>query len=127
VEVPALDGQALAVLQRDVANWREGAARDKWLGSLQPLLRMAEEFSRTEDVDSRAGILDRARAGMEAVGAVQKAGQRFLYSATNVIGEECVRDCNFFINDDLLNEVATEAAPWVDLWRDSYVQKRGCR
>src|SRR5262249_9733292 len=39
---------------------------------------------------------------------------------TNPIGEECLRQCNFAISEKLTNEVTTDAAPWIDLWRDSY-------
>ena len=45
---------------------------------------------------------------------------RFLYSATNPIGEECFRECHFSISEELINEVAIDAAPWIDLWRDNY-------
>ena len=56
---------------------------------------------------------------MENLGA-HKAATRFLYSATNPIGEECFRESKFTISEKLINEVATEAAPWIDLWRDNY-------
>ena len=120
MEVPALDPHAFDVLQGDVQNWRAGAARDKWSAILRPMTEAAQKFGATEEPALRATILDEERARLHAIGGAQKVGQRFLYSATNVIGEECVRDCNFRINDALLNEVATEAAPWIDLWRDSY-------
>ena len=69
---------------------------------------------------NRQEILDEARSRLESLGAAPKPGERFLYSAANPIGEECFRECNFRIDEDLINEVAVEAAPWIDLWRDSY-------
>ena len=45
---------------------------------------------------------------------------RFLYSATNPIGEECFRECTSRSARNLIDEVATEAAPGIDLWRDNY-------
>ena len=43
-----------------------------------------------------------------------------MYAAANPIGEECFRECGFTIGEDLVGEVARDAAPWIDLWRDSY-------
>jgi hypothetical protein len=45
---------------------------------------------------------------------------RSLYSASNIIGEECFRACEFKVSAERIDDVAQEAAPWIDLWRDSY-------
>ena len=36
------------------------------------------------------------------------------------IGEECFRECHFSIGEELIEEVTTDAEPWIDLWRDNY-------
>ena len=64
-------------------------------------------------------LIEEATERLEKLGA-HKAATRFLYSATNPIGEECFRECHFSISESLINEVAIEAAPWIDLWRDNY-------
>ncbi len=55
-----------------------------------------------------------------SLGAVRESGDRFLYSASNPIGEECFRECGFVINEAMIDEVAVEAELWIDFWRDSY-------
>ena len=50
----------------------------------------------------------------------REGSDRSLYSAGNPIGEECFRECHFSIGEDLINEVAVDAEPWIDLWRDNY-------
>src|ERR1700730_1766480 len=63
--------------------------------------------------------MDEANRRLAELGGSRES-TRFLYAATNPIGEECLRECNFEIGQNLIDEVATEAAPWVDLWRDNY-------
>ncbi len=65
-------------------------------------------------------ILQEAHKRLQRLGATPKTGERFLYSASNPIGEECFRECGFSIDEKLIDEAAIEAAPWIDLWRDSY-------
>jgi len=120
VEVPALEPHAFAVLREDVEKWRGGNVRAKWLSILQPIAELPRKFAGTIEPKDRQGILDETRSRFQSLGAVRKPGDRFLYSAANPIGEECFRECNFRIDEDLVNEVAVEAAPWVDFWRDSY-------
>src|SRR5204863_9928234 len=64
--------------------------------------------------------MDEARRQFENLGTAREVSDRFLYSAANPIGEECFRECRFSIGEDLINEVAVEAEPWIDLWRDTY-------
>src|SRR5437588_9224064 len=61
-----------------------------------------------------------ARQKLQSLGAAPATADRFLYSASNPIGEECFRECGFTISEDLVTEVARDAEPWIDLWRDSY-------
>jgi hypothetical protein len=120
VEVPALEAHAFGVLCDDVEKWRGGSVRDKWLSILQPIAELPARFADTADLEDRRQILEDANSRLKALGAERKPGERFLYSAVNPIGEECFRESGFQINEELINEVAIEAEPWIDLWRDSY-------
>ena len=120
MEVPALEPHAFAVLCGDVEKWRAGPVREKWLSILQPIAQSPAKFAATAETKDRQLILDDVRSRLQALGAVRKVSDRFLYSATNPIGEECFRECNFSIREDLIDEVAKDAAPWIDFWRDSY-------
>lgn len=120
LEVPALEPDAFEKLRDVVQGWGPGQSRDKWLAILQPIAELPLTFARTEGVEDRQGILHEARARLHALGGDRKAGGRSLYAAVNPIGEECFRVSNFEISDKMLQEVAVEAAPWIDLWRDCY-------
>ena len=120
VEVPALDPHAFDVLVSDVMRWRDGPVRTRWLEILQPIAALPPRFARTNEAAVRAAIMDEARQQLENLGAARTVSGRFLYSATNPIGEECFRECRFSIGEDLINEVAVDAEPWIDLWRDTY-------
>jgi hypothetical protein len=120
VEVPALEPHAFAALHNDVAKWRAGPTREKWLSILQPLAELPQKFAATVRVQDRHQVLQDARDRLQSLGAAPKSGERHLYSATNPIGEECLRECGFTISEEMTNEVAVEAAPWIDLWRDVY-------
>ena len=119
IEVPALEPYAFDMVCNDVRNWPPGSARDKWLSILQPIDELPKKFAGANSVAARAQIMDEANAKLAELGASRES-TRFLYAATNPIGEECLRDCNFEIDRDLIDEVAVEAAPWIDLWRDNY-------
>ena len=120
LQVAALEPYAFEVLLSDVQQWPDGAARDKWLSILEPLGELPKQFVASADPAERLMILDRARSQLRALGAERIAGDRFLYAATNPIGEECLRECNCRVSAELINEVAEQAEPWIDLWRDSY-------
>jgi hypothetical protein len=120
VEVPALDPHAFELLVSDVRQWRDGPVQASWLELLEPTVALAEKFAGAASTAARAEIMEEARERLRVLGASRPNASRFLYSATNPIGEECFRECRFTIGDDLVNEVATEAEPWIDLWRDCY-------
>jgi len=120
VEVPALEPHAFYTLRDDVQKWRPGPARDKWLSILQPIAELPAKLAGTQEVKERRKILEEAESRLAMLGASRKTKGRFLYSAANPIGEECLRECDFSIGEELINEVAAEAEPWIDLWRDSY-------
>ncbi len=119
MEVPALDPYAFAVLLDDVVGWREGAVRTRWLERLQPIADLPGKFAGTADVLERVALIEEATSRLEQLGA-EKTATRFLYSATNPIGEECFRECGCVVSERLLDEMAEQAAPWIDLWRDNY-------
>jgi hypothetical protein len=120
VEVPALEPHAFAVLHEDIRKWRAGPVRDKWSSIVQPILELPQAFVAASKTEERQAIIDEANTRLHSLGAVRKPGDRFLYSASNPIGEECLRECGFSIDENLIHEVATEAEPWIDFWRDSY-------
>ena len=120
IEVPALEPHAFDVLLADVEAWRDTPVRSRWLERLQPIAALPRKFAETADTAARIQIISEADERLQRLGALPKTGTRFLYSAANPIGEECFRECNFRIGEDLVGEVAREAAPWIDLWRDSY-------
>ena len=120
VEVPALEPHAVDRLCQDVEGWREGEVRSRWLSVLKPLTQLADELRDKADRPTRQRILESARSRLHAMGAAANTGGRSLYSAANVIGEECFRASEFRVSEKLIDEVATDAAPWIDLWRDSY-------
>jgi hypothetical protein len=120
IEFPALEPHAFDVLLADVEAWRDTPVRSRWLERLRPIAALPRKFAETEGTAGRVQIIDEADERLQRLGALPKTGTRFLYSAANPIGEECFRECNFTIGENLVGEVAREAAPWIDLWRDSY-------
>jgi hypothetical protein len=120
VEVPALNAHAFDVLLDDVKGWRDGPTRTRWLNLLEPVAALPRRFSETHDTAARMQVMDDARQRLQDLGAARTTSDRFLYSAINPIGEECFRETAFTISEKLINEVATDATPWIDLWRDCY-------
>lgn len=120
VEVPGLDPHAFDVLVSDVSRWRDNSVRARWLRLLRPIAELPGKFAQAEQVSARAEIMDDARQQLQDLGTARESKDRFLYSATNPIGEECFRECHFSIGEDLINEVVVQAEPWIDLWRDTY-------
>src|SRR5204862_8035545 len=108
------------ILRSDIATWRYGEARRRWLHLAESLIKSAADFAQTNDVTERKEIMSGARAKLSGLGANRKPGQRSLYAAVNPIAEECLRDCKFEISETLIDEIVNEAHPWIDLWRDNY-------
>ena len=120
VEVPALDPHAFDLILADIAQWREGPARKKWTEVVHPIAALRQRFAQTIEVASRSEIMQETKRCLDEIGVVAQASQRFLYNAANPIGEDCSRNCSFTIGEEMLDGVAHEAEPWIDLWRDSY-------
>jgi len=119
IEVPALEPYAFDVVCNDVRSWPPSSARDRWLSTLEPIAELPKKFAAAGSVTVRTQTMDEANARLAELGGSRES-TRFLYAATNPIGEECLRECNFEIDQGLIDEVAIEAAPWIDLWRDNY-------
>ncbi|HWM23628.1 MAG TPA: hypothetical protein VNP98_02295 [Chthoniobacterales bacterium] len=120
IEVPALDPHAFDTIVSDIRAWRDGPVRARWLEVIEPIAALPAKFAQATGTSARAEIMDEARRQLQDLGATRTIASRFLYSASNPIGEECFRECHFSIGEDLINEVVTDAEPWIDLWRDSY-------
>ena len=120
LEVPALDPHAFDALLEDLSKWPNGPARSRWLPRLEKIANLGADFGRTSDPEARRSVMTSARDELNAIAGARRETDRYLYSASNPIGEECFRTCNFSISEELLHEVADDAAPWINLWRDSY-------
>ncbi len=119
LEVPALHPHAFNFLLEEISHWRENPTRARWLELLESIATLTGKFAQTLEGSVRFAIMEEAHERLARVGS-HKESTRFLYAATNPIGEECFRDCGFTLRGDLLDEVITEAEPWIDLWRDNY-------
>lgn len=118
--VPGLEPYAFDVLLDDITKWPPGAVRDKWLSILQPLGELPRRLAAVGGASERRELIEEANARLASIGATRGPTDRALYSATNPIAEECFRECHFEIGEGLIDEVAVQAEPWIDLWRDSY-------
>ena len=119
-EVPAAEPYAFARLVDDVSRWRDTPVRERWQEILRPIANLSEKFSGTDEMAARIEIMEEARARLCDVGATRETSQRFLYAATNPIAEECFREMGFQISESMADELTRDAAPWIDLWRDTY-------
>lgn len=120
MEVPALQAHAFRDLASAVQKWRDTPVRARWLRVLQPLADLPRQFAAAASVGERVRIMDEARAILGALGQTPQRSHRVLYSATNPIGEECGRDWDFVLPEQMTDDFARDAAPWIDLWRDTY-------
>ncbi len=120
VEVPAVDPYAFQTLMKDVGRWRDNPIRQRWLDLLAPIDVLAIQFRNARDPATRARIMEEVQTRLDEIGTHRSGGRRTLYAATNPIGEECLREANLVVSRNLLDEVAIDAAPWINLWRDVY-------
>jgi hypothetical protein len=120
VRVPALEPHAFEVLFADLQKWPEGHARTRWSSLLTPLMELPSRFAASSASPHRAEVMGEARSRLQSLGAARGGSERFLYSAANPLGEECCRQTGFRVGEHLIDEVSQDAAPWIDLWRDSY-------
>jgi hypothetical protein len=120
VEVPALEPHAFEVLIEDIKRWRDNPVRQRWLATLEPIAALPAIFARAENNLARIKIMEEGRRRLLELGSARETSDRFLYSASNPIGEECFRECRFKISEQVLSQLTTDAEPWIDLWRDNY-------
>jgi hypothetical protein len=120
LKVRALDPHAFDALMADIAQWKNGPARSHWLSVLAPLAEIPKRFNEHTEAKERVSLVKEARSLLADLGATTMVGRRFLYTAKNPIAEECFRRSDFRIGENLFAELARDAAPWFDLWRDSY-------
>jgi len=120
VVVRALEPHAFDVLVSDVEAWPDSEVRSAWLDLLKPIAQAPARFAAAETIPARVEVMNDARERLRQLGAVPEPTQRFLYAATNPIAEECARDCDFQLGHGIADELARDAAPWIDLWRDTY-------
>lgn len=122
LETPAFVLDRIGALRARVAGWRDGEARRRWEPRLAALAAIPERFARDPGVAGRQEILRETRALLAQAGATAPAaeGQRALYRASNLLGERCARPPAVVLGTDAARELADHAAPWFDLWRDTY-------
>jgi hypothetical protein len=120
VEVPALDPYAFETIVSDIRAWRAGPVRARWLDMLEPIAALPAKFAQAGATSARAEVMDDARRQFQDLGVARDLSQRFLYAAANPIAEECYREGVFQVSETMIADLAVEAAPWIDLWRDSY-------
>ncbi len=120
VEVPALEPHAFEVLVEDIKRWRDNPVRQRWLNILEPIAALPAKFAQAENNARRIEVMEEGRRRLLELGSARETTDRFLYSASNPIGEECYRECHFKIGEQVLDQLAVEAEPWIDLWRDNY-------
>jgi len=120
MEVPALEPHAFSVLLSEIRQWRDNAVRARWLSFIEAIAILPREFARAEETPARVKILEEARQRLRDLGGARDSTHRFLYAATNPIAEECFRESAFEIPEAMTDDLARDAAPWIDLWRDTY-------
>ncbi len=120
-EAPVLEPHRAQFLRADVEAWRAGPARSRWLPIVTRLVDAPVRFAEA-DVDERRAIIGEVEVtlrGLRDGHAAEADRGRVLYAATNVIGEECLRTCNFTLGGDVAARFEAEAAPWLDLFTDT--------
>ena len=120
IEVPALEPHAFNVLLSQIRQWRDNPVRARWLDAVEDIARLPLDFAQAAETPARVTIMEEARQRLQELGGARDSAQRFLYAATNPIAEECFREGTFEIPEAMTADLAREAAPWFDLWRDTY-------
>lgn len=118
VRVPAMEPFAFAAIHRELRQGGENSER--WLPVADRLQKLASDFAIQTAPAQREKILTQTKEELAQLGAKRETGGRALYAAVNPIVEECSRDCTFELREALLDEVVTQAQPWIDFWRDTY-------
>lgn len=118
-ECPALVVDRIAVLRGEVQRWRE-VARKRWLPLLDELAALPVAFAEEHRPSGRRELMGRARALLGGLaGPNPPPTKRMLYRASNPIGEECARDCEFLLGQRAADDLAARVSPWFELWQDT--------
>ncbi|HET8542153.1 MAG TPA: hypothetical protein VFL83_19910 [Anaeromyxobacter sp.] len=122
LETPAFVLDRVGALRARVGRWRDGEARRRWEPRLAALAEIPERFARETGAAARREILRDAREllARSAAAAPPAEGQRTLYRASNLVGEECALPESLVLGADLAREVAERASPWFELWQDTF-------
>lgn len=120
-EQVVLVAHRLEVIRGDVARWRDGPTRTRWLATVDALLDVQRSFAATADPEARKQLMSRGADLARELGAQAKDTSRTaLYRGASPLSEDCVRDVRATIGKDVVRVIEEDAAPWIDLWRDSY-------
>ncbi|HET8542154.1 MAG TPA: hypothetical protein VFL83_19915 [Anaeromyxobacter sp.] len=119
VQCPAFVADRVAALRDRVRTWRDGEARRRWGEALAALADLPAAFAAHATPAGRREAMGRARAAVAELRGAHAAPQRVLYRGANPILEECARDCGLVLGEALADEVTRDAAPWLELWRDT--------
>ncbi len=120
VELVAMDTQPTHTLLDDVRRWRESDARARWQPVLEQLIAAPAQLEADPDPGHRTLIMKGVGTLLQEIGGALPQRSRTLYSAFNPIVEECYRDCEVRLGRRMVDQVVTDAEPWLDLWRDTF-------
>lgn len=120
-EVVLLLAHRLEEVAQQIQTWRKGPARARWGQVCAVLLEVQARFVNSADLAERQALMERARALAQELGAKAKDDARTpLYRGATPLSEDCVRDVELVLGPQIPAAIAQDAAPWIDLWRDSY-------
>ncbi|MEO8700900.1 MAG: hypothetical protein ABI867_12705 [Kofleriaceae bacterium] len=118
LELVAWDATPLATLRADLAGWRDGEPRTRWLAEVDALVAITRQFATELDAEARLALVQRVSARCIELGGTLPIG-RTLYKARNPIIEECERTTNLVLGGDLAAALTADIGPWIDLFRDT--------
>jgi hypothetical protein len=116
----AADASPLASLIADVASWRDGPPRTRWLPRLEQLRARAASLEAAPDLAARRAVIAAVRTELGQLGVANRERGRTLYQAANPIAENCYRESGFALGASIVDRLVSDAAPWFDLFHDAY-------
>ena len=119
LEAMFVDDLPLPTLAADVARWRDGPVRGRWLAAIDEVVALADECQREIDPARRRDVIERLQAMLGARGVMQRARTGRLYEATNPLVENCSRAGAFVLGTRPIDALLADATPWLELFRDA--------
>jgi hypothetical protein len=119
IEPMARDVAPLASLRSDVAAWRAGPLRDRWLGRIDALAAFATAFAADPSATARRKVLTELQALLEELGITRPENRRTLYAARNPIIENCFQAGEIALGANAVGAMVSEAWPWFEMFRDA--------